>query len=244
MATSDFTVGTAVYVPWRTFTNTLDALAAHMPNRIDKSAFPGQSGAVQSQLIIAFRFLGLIDDDGKPTASLHAVAVADEANRKAALKKIVELKYADLFSLNLTKATPSEFADRIAQSYGVTGDTRIKATRFFLMAASYLGIPVSPLLARDKSKPAGNGGTAVRRRRVKRTRSQETADPPPFTPPPPAKDPEGERKTVTLKSGGTLTVLASTTFMSLSAKDRSFVFSLVEKLEEYERELAEGKTGE
>ena len=226
--------GTAAYVPWRTFQNTIAALAQHMPNRIDRTAFPGQSGGGQNQLLIAFKFFGLIDDDSKPTPALHALAVPDEGARKTAFRKLVEQKYADLFALNLVKTTPSEFAEQITKSYNVSGDTRLKATRFFLAAAAYLEIPVSPLLMRDKV--AGNAGTTPRRRRAARPQDAVVASHPPHTPVPVGG---GESKTVTLKSGGTLTLSASVGFFSLSAADRSFVFSLVERLEEYEQTVAE-----
>ena len=113
-------------------TNTLDALAQNMPNRIDRSAFPGQSGAGQNQLLLTFRFFGLINEDGRPTPTLHAVAVADESQRRAALRKLIEQKYPPLFALNLMKTTPAEFAEQMTKVYNVTGDTRLKATRFFL----------------------------------------------------------------------------------------------------------------
>jgi len=237
MATDEATLGTPAYIPWKTFTNTIDALTANMPNRIDKSAFPGQSGTVQAQLLLTFRFFGLIDDDGKPTATLLAIAVADETARKAALRKLVELKYQPLFALNLTKTTPAEFAEKITEVYNVTGDTRLKATRFFLSALAYLGISVSPLLLRDRTKPAGNGATP-RRRRAPRVRpvddEQEDDDDAPPPPPPPSS--AAESRSVSLKSGGTLTLSATTKFMALSASDRKFVFDLIDKLEEYEQQ--------
>lgn len=233
MESDETATKTAAYIPWRTFTNTLDALAKHMPNRIDRSAFPGQSGAGQQQILIAFRFFGLIGDDGKPTPTLFAIAVTDEAARKNALRKLVEQKYADLFALNLAKTTPSEFAEQMTKSYDVTGDTRLKATRFFLAATVYLGILVSPLLLRDKTKPAGNG--TPRKRRVGRPRSDEgddgaDEDADEQTPPQ-----AGESRSVTLKSGGTLTLSASVQFMSLSPADRTFVFELIDKLAAYEQ---------
>lgn len=60
MANDDGLAGTAAYLPWRTWINTLDALSAHMPNRIDRSAFPGQSGAGQNQILQAFKFFNLM----------------------------------------------------------------------------------------------------------------------------------------------------------------------------------------
>ena len=44
----------------------------------------------------------------------------------------------------------------------------------------------------------------------------------------------GESRSVTLKSGGTLTLSASTKFLALSSTYRKFVFELIDKLEEYE----------
>lgn len=223
--------GTAAYLPWRTFINTIEALAKHMPNRIDRSAFPGQSGAIQNQLLIAFKFFGLIGEDGKPLAALQAIAVTDEAARKIALRKLVEAKYADLFALDLTKTTPAEFAEQMTKSYGVSGDTRLKATRFFLNVAQYLDISVSPLLLRDKTKPM-NGASPNRKRRVVRARVDGET---------PADDEDNdeqplaaESRSVTLRSGGTLTLAATTKFMALSAADRKFVFDLIDKLEAYE----------
>jgi hypothetical protein len=223
---------TPAYIPWKTFTNTLDALAQHMPNRIDRTAFPGQSGAVQNQLLLTFKFFGLISDDGKPTQTLMALAVTDETVRKAALRKLIEQKYQPLFALNLMKTTPSEFAEKMTEVYRITGDTRLKATRFFLAALDYLGIDVSPLLRRDKTKSMGNG-TGTRRRRKQRVLGSEAeADYVEAI----ESLPEGEHRSVALKSGGTLTISASTKFMSLSSADRKFVFDLIDKLEAYETE--------
>jgi hypothetical protein len=206
-----------------------------MPNRIDRTAFPGQSGAGQNQLLIAFRFFGLITDEGKPTPTLLAIAVADEAERKTALRKLVEAKYQSLFALNLMKTTHSEFAEKMTEVYNVTGDTRLKATRFFLAALAYLGIEISPLLLRDRTRPVGNGGQ-TRRRRANRPRQEDDSqdDIVDDEDEDESTSPAAESRSVELKSGGTLTLSATTKFMSLSAADRKFVFDLIDKLEEYE----------
>jgi hypothetical protein len=233
MPTEDTATATPPYIPWKTFTNTLDGLAKSMPNRIDRSAFPGQSGAGQNQLLIAFRFFGLINDEGKPTPTMLALAVTDEAARKNALRKIVEQKYAPLFALNLTKTTPSEFAETMTGVYNVTGDTRLKATRFFLAALEFLDIQVSPLLLRDKTKSLGNG-TPTRRRRTTRPRLLDEGNEEEDEQEDEAQPQAGESRSVTLKSGGTLTLSASTKFVALSASDRKFVFDLFDQLTAYE----------
>jgi hypothetical protein len=225
---------TPAYLPWKTLTNTIDALAQHMPNRIDRSAFPGQSGSGQNQLLLAFRFFGLISDDGKPTPTLLALAVTDESARKAAFRKLIEQKYAPLFALNLMNTTPAEFAEKMTEIYKVTGDTRLKATRFFLAAAEYLGIQVSPLLQRDKTKTLGV--TTPARRRRTRTRPDDEREDDEDDDDSESPQPAAESRSVELRSGGTLTLSATTKFMALSAADRNFVFGLIDKLEEYERQ--------
>ena len=224
--------GAAVYVPWATFNTALQQLSQGIPNQIDRSVFPGQSGAIQSQLLAALKFLGLINDDGKPLPSLHDVAVVDEAKRKASLKRIIEQRYADLFALDLLKTTPAEFSDRMSASYNVSGDTRKKAIRFFLSAATYLGIQLSPLLTRDKAVRAGaNGVQPTRKRRANRSRSSEDEK----TPGTSDVQPSGTARSIKLKSGGTLTISASLDLFSLNPADRTFVFGLIDRLDEYER---------
>jgi hypothetical protein len=65
------------------------------------------------------------------------------------------------------------------------------------------------------------------------------------SPPPPEKEKEksgsngggsGTQRVVSLKSGGTLTLSASIDLFKMSSSDRTFVFGLIDKLDEYEKE--------
>jgi len=208
----------------------MDNLAQGIPNRVDRSAFPGLAWGVQAQLLRGMKFLGLIDDDSNPTAALHAVAVSDEAARKEKLKVILRERYANLFALDLMKVTPAQLTEQMGVSYNVTGATRDKAVRFFLAAVEYVGIPVSRLF-----KPKmGNGAAPGRRRRAGRPPKSAAITGPEATGPD-AAPPGGTTRVVKLKSGGTLTVLASLDLFSLSPADRTFVFELIDRLEQYER---------
>lgn len=228
--------GAAVYVGWTTFKNALDQLAQALPNRIDRTCFPGQAGGVQSQLLAALKFLDLIDDDGKPTRSLQSLADADSENaRKEQFKKILETQYSKLFALDLTKTTPGELAETMGASYNVTGDTRAKAIRFFISAVSWLNIPMSKLLLKGTpNAPSSAGSTPRRRKTTPRPRANSGED---------IEDEEeveeetqqsGTARTVNLQSGGTLTISVSLDVLRLSSSDRQFVFGLIDKLEEYE----------
>jgi hypothetical protein len=219
----------AVYVSWTTFNNAIGALADALPNRVDKTVFGSAAGSVQAQLLTGLRFLGLIAGDGKPTEALRALAVKDEVERKKQIAKVLKASYPDLFALDLAKTTPGELREQMMKSYNVTGDTTERAVRFFVAAAEYAGIPLSALIA--KGKVTGNG--AAKRRRAPRPR--RNLNPPPPSPPntPTAA---GESKSVSLVSGGTLTISASLGFFKLSQKDRTFVFELIDKLDAYAAE--------
>jgi hypothetical protein len=221
----------AVYVSWATFKNSLEELAQGVPNQIDRTAFPGMAWGVQSQLLAGLKFLGLIDEKLKPLPLLHDLAVPDEAVRKAKLGAILHERYAALFALDLTKTTPAQLDDQMTVSYNVKGATREKAVRFFLSAADYVDTPMSSLL--KPSRPAGNG-TPVRRRRSQPVVRRAIPPAAASTSGEPVGPTHGTKRTVKLKSGGTLTLAVSVDLFTLTADDRGFVFEFIDKLSKYE----------
>lgn len=223
----------AVYVAWSTFKNALDSLAQGIPNRVDRSAFPGMAWGVQSQLLTGMKFLGLITEDHIPNPLLHGVAVLDETARKDKLRLILKERYTDLFALDLTKVTPAQLTEQMGTSYNVAGATRDKAVRFFLSAVEYVGVPVSRLF-----KPKGNGTTPGRRRRVGRPKTAAATGP--ETIQEPIAPTGGTSRTVKLKSGGTFTVSGSFDPFALIPEDRKFVFDMIDRLEQYDQ--GEAKT--
>jgi len=226
----------AVYVSWVTFKNAIERLAEGVPNQVDRTAFPGLSWAVQGQLLAGMRFLGLIDGDDKPTVLLHGLAVPDESTRKKKLEAILRARYGSLFDLDLMKATPAQVEDHLGTFYGVGGDTRGKAMRFFLAALEYLEIPVSRYLKN------GNGTSGGSRRR-RPARSKETPSDPESSDSPsakPAHSANGMTSTVTFKNGDTLTVSASLNLFSLDEEERAFALELIDKMRKYEQTHQEG----
>lgn len=228
----------AVYVSWVTFKNAIESLSEGMPNQIDRTAFPGLSGGVQGHLFAAFKFLGLMDDDGTPTDALRELAVRDEAKRKAKLRELLESRYASLIALDLMKATPQQVMNKLSDEYGVAGETRERALRFFLAAVQYVGIPVSRFFkATGAVSGASNGGTRTKRRASPRKPAEEgeeeAEEERQLTPT------AGTSRVVSLKSGGQLTLAASIDLFKMSPADRTFVFNLIDKLDEYEKETVD-----
>jgi len=227
---SDSRKPAAVYVSWVTFRHAIEQLVEGVPNQIDRTVFAGLSGAVWSQLFTGFKFLGLVRDDGKPTPELQRLAVEDEDERKKRLETILRDRYADLFALDLSKTTTVELLNQLEQSYGVTGDTRERALRFFLGAMNYLGIAVS----RHVRRPTGTIGATPRRRRSPRPRTGSPDDPEEDEAIQPSGS-TGTSRSITLKSGGTVTLSASVDFLALSPNDRAFLYDLIDKLAAYEQ---------
>ena len=218
-----------VYVGWQTFKNTMDQLSQGLPHIIDKKVFEGQSWGMQAQLMSALKFLGLIDDAGVPSPALVALAVPDEEERKKQFEIVLRERYAPLFALDLTKVTPTQLSQEMNATYGVSGDTREKAIRFFLGAAHYLGVSLSRFVKVPQSGVAN--GTPRKRGKAKKVKpAPEPAPAPPSQPPA-----SGSSKTISFGKGGTLMVVASLDYIALSPTERKFFNEVIEKFEEYEQ---------
>jgi len=220
----------AVYASWVTVQNALDALAQGVPPQIDRSLFPGLNWAVQSQLLTGLRFLKLIDDNGNSTPELVALA-EDRDCRKENWVPVLKAAYREVFAIDLTKASPLQLENAI-QRYGVTGDTLEKAVRFFIAAAEFSGIPLSPHLQRRRKQ------VAPRKRRAQaRIKADALAAPSDSVLHP--KVPDGTTRTIALRSGGTLEFSVSVDLFGLSSEDRKFVFTLIDELHAYEQKLGQ-----
>ena len=64
-------VTAAAYLPFRTFLSAIESLEHGIPKNIDRTIWRNQSGVTQSQILMAFRFFGLVDDSDQPTELLH-----------------------------------------------------------------------------------------------------------------------------------------------------------------------------
>jgi hypothetical protein len=118
------------------------------------------------------------------------------------------------------------------EKYGVSGETKEKAVRFFLGAAQYAGIQVSRHLTAASSSAPRRKPT-VPRRSPSNDQSADASTPPP-APSTTNSNGGGESRAITLASGATLTLIASAGFMKLSKAERDLVFGIIDKFDEYE----------
>jgi hypothetical protein len=148
---------TPVYVPYATLISALDTLRTHgipRTGKIDKSIWDSQSGTIQAQLILAFRFLGLIDDQKTVLPALPPLVAASAEERKPLLKKLIEDKYRDIVSLDLTTISQGQL-DEAFRKFDINGSTLTRATRFFVKACSELGIPMAKRFS-ERARPVGS----------------------------------------------------------------------------------------
>ena len=170
--------------PTGTFTNFIDRLAkAGVPAIIDKQ-FIGGSWANQREMHAALRFLGLIDEESKPTDALQSLANSDDTARREIYRVLVERSYAGALELG-PRATQGQLESWF-RSTGVTGESARKAQSFFLALARAANIDVSPYFKATRASTSPRTTKRTTKKKVAPAAESKTED---VTPPkPPASD--------------------------------------------------------
>jgi hypothetical protein len=220
---------TAVYAPFKSFLTSLDYLREGLPDQLDVSVWPTFSGGLRGQLLAGYKFLGLVDENCFVQPTLKRLI--PESARKEALKDVLKKAYGLLFEIDLARATPNQLADTLRQSYNVEGSTLEKAQTFFLHAARFAGIQLSPSISRKtRSAPKRKKVTGVQN-----VTQREPGVPDPAMTRNGSGAQKGSAKAIKLRGRGTLTLSSDVDFFSMESKDRRFVFDLIEQLEHYEQ---------
>src|ERR1700691_4993636 len=76
------------YAPYRSFRNYLESLKQGIPSQIDRSVMRNMSGALQSQLSAALKYLGLVNAVGQPTDRLSRIVHSEGVERSNALRDV------------------------------------------------------------------------------------------------------------------------------------------------------------
>jgi hypothetical protein len=174
------------YIAYQTLKTLAGSLKQHgVPPRIDRSLMSNFSGAVQSQLMTALRFLNLIDDSEAPTLRFKKLVDAHGSDAwPSALAEVLKHGFAEIFKLNLATATPALLYDTFKDAYAGEGDTLRKSITFFLNAAADAQIQISPYITKNKkprsapTKRRGPGKAKSRNAGTNENRSNEFETPP------------------------------------------------------------------
>jgi hypothetical protein len=137
--------GTPPYTSYRTFKTFIEDLHEHgVPSRIDRSVLTRFSGVVGTQLMHALRFLGLIEEHGRPTTRLKELVNAHGAGHwSEKLLELLRCEYAPMFAIDLETATPSHFHEAFRRAFPAADAVVQKCVTFFLYAANDAGVKIS-----------------------------------------------------------------------------------------------------
>ena len=171
------------YPPFETFRGFVESLhKTALPDKINKGLMNTYSGGVQSHLMIALRFLGLIqgpDSRATPKMQELVAAVGDKEKWPVALAKVIEPAYQPIVDgLNLATISPKDLDEAFAAASGLEGTMLERAERFYLKARAEAKLSVSPHLKKRRPR------TVVKRRNDKGdgkpgdTRKTNEEDPP------------------------------------------------------------------
>jgi hypothetical protein len=148
--------GVPPYVPYKTLKTFLERFKQGTPGRIDKGLMGSMSGAIQSRLTTALRYLGLISENGIPSEAMKRLVKAEGDERKKAWRETLVASYPFVFhdGFDFGTATLSLLKEKFEQDTGATGETINMCIAFLKEAATDAGIPVSPYLKEPRTKGA------------------------------------------------------------------------------------------
>jgi hypothetical protein len=155
------------YTSWKTVFNLLARFEgdAALPPRIDRSVLGGSEGQ-KTQTMAGLRFLGLIRENGQVTP-LFQQLVNNEKDRPQIMRGILEEVYPEAIKRGKENATTKQLEETFT---GLSGDTLRKAMTFYLHAAKFAGVKVSPYFkipsgfrspSAARKQRSGNGGEAA-----------------------------------------------------------------------------------
>jgi hypothetical protein len=150
------------YTSFKTLLNTINRMEEEgaIPPQIDRSYLRVAEGA-KTQLLLSFKALGLVDQMGRVQPILTEL-VNNPDNRKQMIRSLLERHYAQVNMLAAQSATQKMLEDAFTEHYAVSGDTRRKAIAFYIHAAKFADLPLSPYW---KSEGGGSTASAPRKQR-------------------------------------------------------------------------------
>ncbi|MDE2817924.1 MAG: DUF5343 domain-containing protein [Chloroflexota bacterium] len=240
-------MATPPYVSFVSFVELLDWLRAKgVPAQLDKSAWDKKfSDSLGSQLMSAFRFFKLVDVE-TPTSELEELVNAEENERKQMVSELLKRSYPTVFAIGLERAT-TNMLEKAFEELGGSGETQRKAAAFFINACKFTDEPLSSAIrkkARNRRPGSGNktrGKSSVRAKTQKSNSSKDQVGSEPLSPSPQSL---GQNlRTLSLVSGGSLTLNLDVNLFDLSKDDRDFVMALVDRVQEYESKTGKGDDG-
>lgn len=215
------------YGGFRTLLNFLDKVADAPPPRIDRTYIKNLDGTQQAQLLSALRTFGLIGEQGEVTPQLLLLA-QDRTSRPGGIAALLQTHYDWALPLNERNATHGQLEEAF-RKFGIGGATLRKAITFYMHAAKYAQIELSPNFKSVRTQ-ASTSGTKKTSKRTPRGRKAEQVIH--GNGQPTAK---GSARTVMLPSGETVSLTVTRDVLALPTDERNWVLEVVSKFDEFEQ---------
>jgi hypothetical protein len=146
------------YVAYKTLKNFLEKFTQGVPGRIDRGLMSSMSGAAQSQVTTAMRYLGFISDAGIPTDVMKIYVAGQEEKRKETLRDVLAKSYPFVFGeeaeFDFSLATGQQLREEFEAKTSATGETVARCIGFLKDAAEDAGIVLSPYITQKKARSA------------------------------------------------------------------------------------------
>jgi hypothetical protein len=230
------------YMSFQTFWNFIEELASKpLPPRVDRSLMQSKSGTDQANLTMALTSFGLTDSEGNVLSDLTELVAKTAEERKKSFAEMVDLYYEGPMRVSKENGTTAALNAAFVSDYPsiASADTRRKALTFFLHAARESGIELSPHFPQTRSGSGAPGAPKQKRTTPRKPKNHDGESASTGKNTTDQKPPSGHTNTVTLKSGGTVTLTYDVNLFDLDEDDESFVMGLVKKLRGY----SNGTTG-
>lgn len=143
------------YISFRTLTGFLQKLRdTTVPGQIDSSVLRSYAGSVARQLVLALKYLGLIQSNGITTDRLRKLAAAYNTPAwKDQLAQLINDSYLPVVgNLDIDNGTPKQLQDAF-RAAGTDGVVMQRAIAFYLSALREAGLSFSPHFAEKVRRP-------------------------------------------------------------------------------------------
>lgn len=226
------------YMSFQTFWKFIEDLSARpLPPRIDRSIMASKSGTDQANLMGALTAFRLIQPENMVVENaLRELTDSDEGKRLERLAALIREFYPEPMAVSEQNGTEGQLNEAFKGSYGLDAvETRRKAVTFFLHGARTAGLPLSPHFPATRSG-SGSPGASRPKKATKRKVTPPAEDTPAAgAAAPTPKTTQGSTYTVSLASGGEVSVVVEVDLFGMTTEDRTFVIELVDKLKGYPR---------
>lgn len=233
--------GPAPYAPTKSVTEILERQrqGPGLPKPLTTESIQrlGVTESLAPRVIQALRLLGLIDEAGNVTETFEELRKVPTPEYKPRLLEVLRDVYAEVFSVVDPSTAEYQQIHDAFRSFTPHGQIDRMVT-LFLGLLEYSEFGPLPRARSSTSQAAGRTTPKTGRTRTRSARAGAVDAPPRSAPTPTAEgrspvnqDSAGHSLTVDLGTAGHVTLLVDVNPLRLSAKDREFLFGLVDSME-------------